>query len=126
MPRHLALTTSLPGALVLLLGVLAHGQAERLHPDSALVMDGDTPFVLADPNGDGLPDLAYDATSPSDGLVRLTRPDGSFGPPTLYPKAANPSVAADFNDDGTLDVACIVTQIRVLPGLGAGSFGDVI
>jgi hypothetical protein len=118
MPRHRKSTHLLSAGLVPLLAVLAHGQAERLHPDSAMVMAGDSPFVLADLNGDGLPDLAYDSTNPVDGMVRLTRPDGSFGPPTLYPQAANPRLAADFTDDGTMDIACFVTKIRVLPGLG--------
>ena len=46
-------------------------EAERLLPDSSLVTAGRGPFVLADLNADGLPDLAYSAPDVPDGLIRI-------------------------------------------------------
>ena len=80
--------------------------------------------VVADFNGDGLPDIATaNASFASDNnmAVFLGNGSGIFRTPTLYPAGyfASGIVAGDFNNDGILDLA-IMSQ-----GGDAGDAGDV-
>jgi hypothetical protein len=105
----------------------------------ASVLDAGTGyFVLAaDFNSDGHPDLAIangnfetDTTHvPSWGTVQvlLGDGDGGFGPASSYTTGAQPSsmVAADFHNDGRLDlaVACAFSGgVSLLRGNGDGTF----
>lgn len=96
--------------------------------------DIDSPFVIADFNGDGLPDALE--TSVLGGPLQLTtllgQGNGKFsgGSASAFPEqtgiAAYGAVAADFNHDGKLDLAILeiypAVEILVFPGNGAGAF----
>ena len=68
-----------------------------------------TQIVVADFNGDGYPDIATpDAVfGPSTLEVFLGKANGEFQPPVSYPaeQFASSLLAADFNNDGILDLA---------------------
>src|SRR5208337_2989314 len=85
-------------------------------------------IVVADFNGDGIPDLAVaDPLFPHTTVsVLLGNGDGSFGPPQNYAAGSQPLqiVTGDFNGDGIPDLAVSNTpdQVSVLLGNGDGSF----
>lgn len=86
--------------------------------------------VTGDFNGDGKLDLAVaNATGSSTGTVSvlLGLGNGAFEVPLSFAVGANPTalVAADFNEDGKLDLAVADTgsnTVSVLLGIGNGTF----
>jgi len=82
-------------------------------------------LVVADFNGDGIPDLA----TRGDGVsVLLGKGDGTFKPAiasgTLYPTALS---VADFNNDGIPDLLTTDgDEVYILPGKGNGKFGEPV
>ncbi len=89
--------------------------------------------VVADFNGDGVPDLALADYQTKQVSVLLGVGNGTFGQFTAYPTGANPSsiVAGDFNGDGKYDLALTSTPlgsspgnlVSLLLGNGDGTFG---
>lgn len=94
----------------------------------------DSPLVIADLNGDGLPDaLEINALGiPLQLTTLFGQGNGEFagGPTSTFPAytdiAAYAAVTADFTHDGNLDLAILdiypAVEILVFPGNGAGSF----
>lgn len=76
--------------------------------------------VVADVDGDGVPDL-IGATSSMALAVALGRGDGSFAAPRLLGRNTVPIAVADFNGDTLQDL--ITAEMVVLPGRGDGTFG---
>jgi hypothetical protein len=88
-------------------------------------------LVTADFNGDGLPDLAVTRTGGVSILLRnpSPTPGNLFLAPTLVPLAQPPLgiVAADFDQDGIVDLAVTVPaadSFIVLRGAGSGGVGN--
>ncbi len=81
--------------------------------------------VLGKFNGDNFPDIAV--TNGGSGTVALLLGvgDGTFGDATTFAAGSKPGalVAADFDHDGFLDLACIIARnkVCVLPGSGTGT-----
>lgn len=113
-------------ALSLALAAPAVAQAEQQLPGSSIVIDVATRLLVSDVNGDGRADLVYRDLNPEDGAVRLSRPDGTFGPSTTIAGAHTPTAIADFTEDGIVDVLAFKIDTRVTPGFGDGSFGPPI
>ena len=82
--------------------------------------------IVADLNGDGIPDLA--ATGGSGVGVMLGTGDGTFRPRVNYPAGAQSQdlVAGDFNSDGRVDLAVSLASaeftLALLTGNGDGTF----
>jgi hypothetical protein len=95
---------------------------------------GETPnIVIADLRNDGRQDLVV--ANAADGMVvLLNKGNGTFGKPTIYVptchncQAPEACVAADFNLDGNLDVACATNSedSYFFYGDGTGKFGPAI
>ena len=84
--------------------------------------------MLGDFNGDGNLDAAVvgpTALGQKD-VVRifLGNGDGTFSPAKSYPAGISPHAiaAADFNGDGTLDLAIAAPNVSILVGNGDGTF----
>ncbi len=86
-----------------------------------------TSLVVEDFNGDGLSDLAVlHGVSGNSLTVRLGNGSGGFGELTAYAVSGYSLVAADFNEDGRVDLACVNSHphnVYVLLGNGTGGFG---
>ncbi|HLX83388.1 MAG TPA: FG-GAP-like repeat-containing protein [Terriglobales bacterium] len=84
--------------------------------------------VVADFNGDGIPDLATPNAvfGPSTLAVFLGKGDGTFESPVSYPAGyfASGLVAGDFNNDGIIDLLVMNqdTTVDVYLGKGDGTF----
>ena len=98
-----------------------------------------TAIIAADLDGDGDPDIATTATGNSDSLVvLLNNGDGTFRDPVSYNPVLSQDyplalTAADFNEDGNVDLAVAFLlrnsaagNISVFPGNGDGTFGDPV
>ena len=107
------------------------GQGNGSFVQSARVPTGNYPglLVVGDFNGDGKLDMAV--TNKGDGTltVALGNGDGTFGAPSTIPLGSGTQpqglMAADFNQDGKLDLAVTETgenQIAILLGNGNGTF----
>ena len=93
-------------------------------------------LALADLNGDGDPDLVYASGGrPNQVVVRLNRGDGTFRQNVDYdlgdpPSAALALAAADFDGDGSVDLAVGkrrnlgTGKVAVLLNNGAGGLGE--
>jgi uncharacterized protein (TIGR03437 family) len=91
-----------------------------------------TAVVLADFNGDGLPDIATANQGTNNITVLLSNRFGTYTSATGSPFSAGPGnvgaiglVAADFNNDGTLDLAAVSgtdSTLTILLGNGQGVF----
>jgi hypothetical protein len=89
-------------------------------------------IILADINGDGFLDLVTPQESPSSIAIALGNGKGQFGWPKTVnlsgtANGPNATVVADFNRDGTLDLAIAETnfptgQVAVALGKGQGNF----
>jgi FlaG/FlaF family flagellin (archaellin) len=92
--------------------------------------------TAADFNGDGILDLAATANNDSVGVF-LGKGDGTFSPAVPYrvPGSANTIIAGGFDNDRSVDLAVIVsdvynvtgtTGIALLRGRGDGTFGKPV
>jgi hypothetical protein len=84
--------------------------------------------IVADFNGDGVPDLATANVLESTVSVMLGRGDGTFTSPASYAVGFGPEqvLAADLNGDGHLDLVSVniySDTVSVLLGRGDGTFG---
>jgi hypothetical protein len=82
--------------------------------------------VVADFNGDGIPDVAINGNFVS---VHIGVGDGTFQPRVMYPATPDEAglslLAADFNNDGKADLAsfsAFANYLAVLQGNGDGTF----
>lgn len=131
-PRVPTLPAMVAVRFLALLGLNAPlaGQAERLLPGGSLAQDGYGLPVLADVSGDGRIDLLGTRWDLNGMVVRLGRPDGTFGPAEEYASALFPQLSADFTGDGLFDVLAFNTYegptVIVLPGTGSGTFSSPI
>jgi hypothetical protein len=88
-------------------------------------------FIVADFNGDGIPDLAIANQGNNTVSVVLSRADGSFSSKKDYQVGTAPTslVSGDFNGDHILDLAVINSKddtVSVLLGVGAGKFSSQV
>jgi hypothetical protein len=83
--------------------------------------------IVADMNGDGIPDLVGQDIANNQIVVWIGKGDGTFGAPNLYPVTLPPGVSwaqslgasivvGDFNGDGSLDVAAVTLNANYVPG----------
>jgi hypothetical protein len=89
---------------------------------------GPGPPVLADVNGDGIPDLVYPDYEDANVAVRLGLGNGLFGPQVTYPtELGSYSIkVVDVNGDGIPDIVdanAVNDSVSVLLGKGNGTFG---
>lgn len=73
-----------------------------------------TSIFAADVNGDGIDDLVAEAGNSSGLSVRLSEGDGTFEPDVQLLKAAPAIAIADFNKDGTPDIASLFAEFGVI------------
>jgi hypothetical protein len=98
-------------------------QAQTLYS----IANSDNPYLtIADLNGDGKLDLAVANTAGSVSIL-LGNGDGTFQAPVPYPTGGYSAtvIAADFNRDGILDLACgnyYDANVAILLGNGDGTF----
>ena len=113
--------------------MLSRAQAQSyVFGTASYAVPGTGPIVTADFNGDGIPDLAIQSSSPTACVVSvfLGKPDGTFGPRVDYTDASScPDnlliVVGDFNNDGRLDIVSenpTNGSLSILIGNGDGTF----
>jgi hypothetical protein len=105
------------------------GDATFAPPTTIDARAGTYTILAADFNADRRPDLAIGTTQSASVSIRLGRADGTFDPPIetgppsgdSYPEMLN---AADFNNDGRIDLVIVYGRgtVAVLQGNGDGSF----
>jgi VCBS repeat-containing protein len=79
---------------------------------------------VGDVNGDGHPDLVYSYPSGNNIGVLLNDGDGTFtAGPSYFARSPQHAILADFNNDGTLDIAAAVEPFNSLIGVFLGN-GD--
>jgi len=100
---------------------IAIGGAAVVSPCSGCV-------VVADFNGDGKPDIAYNAETPApQGGVLLGNGDGTFRPVLPLPVPTNGSLlAGDFNGDGKADLVVFSSSPSIYMGKGDGTFASPV
>lgn len=84
--------------------------------------------ATGDVNNDGKPDLLIgDAYGLGSLALRLNNGDGTFGPAKRidFPWSPKALAVADFNGDGNIDIVA-GNPLRILPGLGDGTFGSPV
>ena len=98
------------------------------------------PIVIADVNGDGIPDIAFDCIGSSSQYIgtMLGNGDGTFAAATQLPGTSgsvDSFLAGDFNQDGKMDLVTIgetfandtfLYQIKFYAGDGAGHFAQPV
>lgn len=84
---------------------------------------GNPPFLTADFNGDGIPDVAILGSISSGQVLSifLGRPDASFGPRVDYSVQASGFTVGDFNGDGKADVIVLDATGSIYWGNGDGT-----
>ena len=99
-------------------------------PNPKSINAGGTRYVLmADLNGDGIPDLAVN-DNPL--VIYLGNADGTYteaAVPSISGPATGPMVSADFNGDGIPDLAVAMyaaNTVSILLGNGDGTFGTPV
>jgi hypothetical protein len=93
-----------------------------------MIGKGPSSVVVGDFNGDGIPDVAVTALYGNNLTILLGNGDGSFSEAPMSPIAAifppDSAVAADFDQDGHLDLAVSdgVSALLIYIGNGDGTF----
>ena len=117
-----------PGTVTILLG---NGDGTFQPGQSYAVGTNPAAVVLADFNGDGVPDLAVVNYGAQGTLsILLGNGDGSFQAPQSYTGGFNPTsmVVVDFNGDGVPDLAVLAgfyaveATVQMFLGVGDGTF----
>jgi hypothetical protein len=105
------------------------GNGDGTFKTGASYVVGSHPFsvVVADLNGDGIPDIATANEVSNTVGVLLGMGDGTFRPAVQYPDSSDPIwiEAGDFNHDGSLDLVTANDQgnaLHVFLGNGDGTF----
>lgn len=89
---------------------------------------GSSSIIVADLNGDALPDLAMTDDTPAEAVSVLTaKPGGEYSEPVSFPVGYDPSsvAAGDFDGDGSVDLAVCdggSGTVSQLFGRGDGSY----
>ena len=84
---------------------------------------GGVDMAVGDFNNNGTLDVAVAAGSGVN--ILLGNGQGSFSAPAFFQAPANKIIAADFNNDGNLDLAIAGPGIQIRLGSGNGQFGTV-
>jgi hypothetical protein len=83
-------------------------------------------FAIGDLNSDGIPDAVTNDADNNQIYILLGNEDGTFGKPVILSDLSGPFVLGDFNSDGKLDLALLVTGslVSIYSGNGDGTFGS--